>query len=74
MKFYNSVTKGLKLKVRMFRGLISTFAEVTEEQLAGGGGRGGWGDFSAPPILNKVNKHQVKNNIKEDSACFWPYI
>ena len=40
LKFYNSVTKGLKLKVRMFRGLISTFAEVTEEQLAGGG-RGG---------------------------------
>ena len=31
------MAKGLKLKVRKFRGLISTFAEVTEENLVGGG-------------------------------------
>ena len=47
------MTKGLKLKVRKFRGLISTFAEVAEEKLVGSGG------LSAPPILNRV-KHQNK--------------
>ena len=29
LKFYTSVTKGLKLKVRKFWGLIFTFVEVT---------------------------------------------
>ena len=29
MKFYTSVAKGLKLKVRKFWGLIRTFVEVT---------------------------------------------
>ena len=36
VKFYTSVTKGLKLKVRMFCGLILTFIEVTGEKLVGG--------------------------------------
>ena len=35
LKFYTSVAKGLKLKVK-FWGLIPTFAEVTEENLVGG--------------------------------------
>ena len=35
IKFYTSVTKVLKLKVRKFWGLIPTFAEVTEETLVG---------------------------------------
>ena len=43
---HTSAAKGLKLKVKRFRGLITTFIEVTE---AGGGG----GDF-ATPILNRV--------------------
>ena len=37
LKFYISVAKGLKLKVRKFWGLIPTFAEVTEEKPVGGG-------------------------------------
>ena len=37
LKFYTSVVKGLKLKVRKFLGLFPTFAEVTEEKLVGGG-------------------------------------
>ena len=41
LKFYTSVAKGLKLKVRKFCGLISTFVEVTGEKLVGG--------FLAPP-------------------------
>ena len=41
LKFYSSVAKGLKLKVRQFWGLIPTFAEVTEEkQPVGSGGFG----------------------------------
>ena len=35
LKFYTSVTKGLKLKVRNFPGLIRTFVEVTREKLVG---------------------------------------
>ena len=48
LKFYTSVAKGLKLKVRKFCGLIPTFVEVTGEKLAGGG------NFLALPILNRV--------------------
>ena len=36
LKFYTSVAKGLKLKVRKFWGLIPTFVEVTGERLVGG--------------------------------------
>ena len=32
LKFYTSVAKRLKLKVRKFKGLISTFVEVTGEE------------------------------------------
>ena len=46
--FYISLSKGLKLKVRKFWGLIPTFVEVTGEKLAGG-------PFCPPPILNRVN-------------------
>ena len=35
LKFYTSVAKGLKLKIRKFWGLISTFVEVTGEKLVG---------------------------------------
>ena len=36
VKFYISVAKGLKLKVKKFLGLILTFVEVTGEKLVGG--------------------------------------
>ena len=36
LKFYTSLSKGLKLKVRKFWGLIPTFVEVTREKLVGG--------------------------------------
>ena len=38
LKFYTSMTKGLKLKVRKFWGIISTFIEVRREKLVGGRG------------------------------------
>ena len=54
LKFYTSVAKGLKLKVRKFGGLCPTFVEVTWEKVVvvvGGGGGGGCGCL---PILNRV--------------------
>ena len=36
LKFYTIVTKGLKVKVGKFWGLIVTFAEFTREKLVGG--------------------------------------
>ena len=35
LKFYSSVTKGLKLKVRKFCGLTIMFVEVTGEKVVG---------------------------------------
>ena len=35
LKFYASVTKGLNIKVRQFRGLVPTFLEVTGVKLVG---------------------------------------
>ena len=49
LKFYTSVAKRSKLKVRKFWELIPTFVEVTGEKLVGGG------LFTPPPILNRVN-------------------
>ena len=37
LKFYTSVAKELKLKVRRFWGLIRTFVEITGEKLVRGG-------------------------------------
>ena len=48
LKFYTSLSKGLKLKVRKFWRLIPTVVEVTGEKLV-------QGPFCAPmPILNRV--------------------
>ena len=38
LKFYTSVAKEFKLKVRKFFGIIPTFAEITVEKLVGRGG------------------------------------
>ena len=43
LKFYTSVAKGLKLKVRKFWGLVPTFAKVSEEKLVV------VGPFCSPP-------------------------
>ena len=43
LKFYTSVAKGLKLKVRKFGGLCPTFVEVTWEKVVSWGGEGGGG-------------------------------
>ena len=48
LKFYTSLSKGLKLKVRKFWGLIPTFVEVTGEKLVGGWGEGGFWPLPHP--------------------------
>ena len=40
LKFYTSVTKGLKLKLKKFEGLVRKFVEVTGEKLVGVAGGG----------------------------------
>ena len=47
LKFYTSLSKGLKLTVRKFWGLIPTFVEVTGEKLVGG-------LFAPPPLLSWI--------------------
>ena len=56
LKFYTSLAKGLKLKVRKFSGLIPTFVEVTEEKLVRGSF---W-----PHILNRVKDEIYYEKIK----------
>ena len=57
-KFYTSVVKGLKLKVRKFWEIILTSAEVTRKKLIGR-------PFCPPhPILNRVKVSAEKTNIK----------
>ena len=69
LKFYTSVAKGLKLKVRKFWGLIATFVEVTEEKLSGRGG----GLFGAP-ILQHSNKTVNIFILKTNIFYFAKYI
>ena len=49
LKFYTSVAKGLKVKVKKFWGLIPTFVEVIGENMVEGA-------FWAPSILSRVNR------------------
>ena len=52
LKFYNSVAKGLKLKVRKFLWQKATFVEIIGEKLVGG-------SFGRNPILNKVKENTI---------------
>ena len=49
LKFYTSLSRGLKLKVKKFWGLILTFVEVKEEKLLEGA------FLPHPPILIRIN-------------------
>ena len=48
LKFYTSVAKELKRKVRKFWGLISTFVEDTEKKLVRGSGVGAFAPVPHP--------------------------
>ena len=61
LKFYNSVAKELKLKVRKFWRLIPTFVEITWEKLVEGGGA-----FCPSPILNRV---ETQKQVSIDLSC-----
>ena len=51
LKFYTSVVKGLKLKIRNFWGISPAFVEVAGEKLV-------VGDLCDPPILNRVKPNK----------------
>ena len=59
LKFYASVAKGLKLKVREFLGQILTFVEVTGEKLVGGA------FLPHPPSWIGLKGHKCKFKIDE---------
>ena len=59
LNLYTSVGKGLKLKVRMFWGLISTFVEVTGEKMVG------W------PLLLLLLPHPEHVKIKRNFYGIW---
>ena len=61
LKFYTSMAKGLKLKVRKFWGPIPTFVEVKGEKLVGG--------LFASPILNRVKYGIYFPNDREIGSC-----
>ena len=61
LKFYTSVAKGLKLKVRKFWGLIPTFAKVTEERLV----RSAF--LSSPSIFNRVKAVVDEGELATDN-------
>ena len=63
MKFYASVVKGLKLKLRKVLALIPTFEEVTEEKLVAGG------PF-APSILNRVKRWSRQSLIRNAQKSY----
>ena len=52
LKFYTSVSKVLKTKVRKFWELSPTFVEITGKKLVGG-------DFLLPPILNRIKTIEI---------------
>ena len=52
LTFYTSLSKGLKLKVRKFWGLIPTFVEVTGEHAPPA-------PTPPPPILNRVKIYVI---------------
>ena len=62
LKFYTSMAKELKLKVRKFSGKIPRFVEVTEKKLVGKGGV-----LFAPSIQNRVNKLLTECKPKHDA-------
>ena len=72
VQVYDSVAKGLKLKVRKFGVLVPTFVEVTGKNLV-----------APPPILNRVKTHNfletlVTNRIiaqtNREDTTFLPFF
>ena len=64
LKFYTSVPKGLKLKVRKFWELIPTFVEVTGEKLLGG-------PFCSP-VLNRVKNTYFEKHLRMTASVINP--
>ena len=61
LKFYISVVKGSKLKVRKFYGRIPTFVEVTGEKVVRG-------PFWPPSILNRDKVYLIYGGNRPESC------
>ena len=61
LKFYTSVAKELKLKVRKFYGLITRFVEVTGEKLVGG-------TFWPSPLSHFLNRVKITRHNQSFKA------
>ena len=64
LKFYTGVAIGLKLKVRNFWELITTFAEVTGENLVEGGGAF-CPPLPPPPSILKTTETTIVSRFHE---------
>ena len=60
-KFYTSMTKRLKLKVRKFLGLVPTFVEVTRGKRVGG-------TFRTPLIMNRVKVLKIQVSKQKEQV------
>ena len=67
MKFYTSLSKALKLKVRKFWRLIFTFVEVTVEKLVGG--RGGKSRCYIDTIDSEFS-HLYRSHVEDQFGLF----
>ena len=72
LKFYSSVAKGLRLKVRMFWGLIPRFEKIAVEKMEGTGG-----GFALRPHSSSVwliIREIFVNKILKDKALVMSYL
>ena len=65
LKFYSGVTKGLKLKVKMFRRLVPTIIEVTGKKLVGWGAYAQWINFRKMPYSLKQMQKNMSNKTRK---------
>ena len=69
LKFYTSVTKGLKLKVKKFWGPITTFVDVIGENLVKE-----HGGFLRSPILNGAISHVPGTIFLYNIVALWEIL
>ena len=70
LKFYTSVAKGLKLKVRKFWELIPPFVEVTREKLVGLTFKKEFQLRRFPIVRNCIRQKQPSKRFRSSRRCY----